>query len=216
MSIEISNKIILITEKSRITSPIRIALNGLGLDIVADYPALTSIQMMRTGIAKSGKTAFIRKELLRFINENGFPRAIIMDSQIDSGLIAVPDSDMLKIFKTFLIAYVILSKGADCRNLKGNFILLTKGGEFEKKYGIGGNPHSVMSLLSTQNPEINFFIDEYKENAERFNDIFSISLLDTDLSSDLITESVSKFLIETGKGRMSHVESQTSENMTNK
>ena len=155
---------------------------------------------MRTGIAKSGKTAFIRTELLRFIKEVGFPRAIIMDSQIDLGPGSVQDSEMIKIFKTFLIAYVILRKGSEHKNLRGNFILLTKGKAFEKKFGIVSDPHSVMNLLSTQNPEINVFIDELKNDRELFDAAFSITLLDTDLSSDIITDTVEKFLSSTAKG----------------
>ena len=193
-----SNKIILITEKPRVTPPIKIALNSLGLEITTDYPALSSTSVMRTGIASSGKTAFIRTALLRFIKQNGFPRAIIMDSQIDLGLGNVQDADMLKILKTFLIAYVILSRGAEFKDLHGNFILLTKGGEFEKKYGIGADPHSAMNLLSTQNPEISLFIEEYKNNRAHFDAVFSIALLDTDLSSDLITDTVKKFIQQAG------------------
>ncbi len=200
MPIEMSNKVILITEKPRITSPIKIALNSLNLDLVSDYPALTTISLMKAGIAKSQKTAFIRTALLKFINENGFPRAIIMDSQIDIGPGPVKDPGMLKIFKTFLIAYVILSKGKECKNLKGNFILLTKGDEFEREFGLGKNPHGAMNLLITENPEINFFIDELKRNKEHFEEIFSISLLDTELSSDMITENLTKFISLTPKG----------------
>lgn len=200
MPIEMSNKIILITEKTRITSPIKIALNTHGLEIAAEYPALTTIPVMRTGIAKSGKTAFIRTEILRFIRENGFPRAIIMDSQIDIASDTMPDRDTLKIFKTFLIAYIILRKGVEHKNLRGNFILLTKGAAFEKKFGIGANPHNAMNLLTTQNPEINLFLEELRNNREHFNEIFSIILLDTDLSSDIITDTVEKFLASTANG----------------
>ncbi len=200
MPIATSNKVILITEKPRITTPIKIALDSLGLEFTADYPALTSLPLMRTGIAKSGKTAFIRTELLRFIKEIGYPRAIIMDSQIDLGPGAVQDAEMMKIFKTFLIAYVILRKGSEHRNIRGNFILLTKGRDFEKKFGIGSNPHSIMNHLSTQNPEINIFIDELKDDREHFDSVFSITLLDTDTSSDIITDTVEKFLTSTAKG----------------
>ncbi len=194
MPIEMSNKVILITEKSRITSPIKIALNSMSLEIEAEYPALTSISVMRTGIARSGKTAFIRTELLRFIRDKGFPRAIILDSQIDLGGECPPDPEMLKIFKTFLIAYVILSKGAELKNLRGNFILLAKGDSFEKQFGIGADPHSAINLLSTQNPEISIFIEELKGNRELFDSLFSITVLNTDLSSDVITETVKKAL----------------------
>lgn len=199
MPIEVSNRIFLITEKTRINSPIKIALNSLGYELTEDYPALTSIPMMQKGIARSGKTAFIRAELLRFIQDKGFPRAIIMDSQIDLAIDAKQDPGMLKILKTFLIAYVILSKGVECRNLHGAFLLLTQGASFEKEFGIGSDPHSVMNLLSTNNPEINFFIDELRSDRERFLKLFSIELLDTGLSSDLITESVTRFLMKSSK-----------------
>ncbi len=198
MPTEMSNKVILITEKPRITSPIKIALNKHSIEIATDYPALTSTSVMRTGIIKSGKTAFIRTELLRFIQKNGFPRAIIMDCQIDLGREAGPDPDKLKIFKTFIIAYIILSKGSEFSNLRGNFILLCKGNAFEKEFNLGENPHAVINLLSSQNPEINFFIDELKESRERFDSLFSLSVVDTDMSSDLITEEVEKFLSKTG------------------
>lgn len=214
MPIDMSDKVILITDKPRITSPIKIALNRSGLEITTDYPALSSISVMRTGIAKSGKTAFIRTELLRFIKKNGFPRAIIMDSQIDLGREAAPDPGMIKIFKTFLIAYVILSKGSEFENLRGNFILLTKGNAFEKEFGIGNNPHSAIDLLSTQNPEINYFIDEYRESRERFDSVFSIELIDTDLSSDLITEGIEKFLAKTAVNAKRAVPAQESAPVT--
>ncbi|PKL37849.1 MAG: hypothetical protein CVV44_16075 [Spirochaetae bacterium HGW-Spirochaetae-1] len=200
MSIGYSNKVILITEKTRIAAPVKIALNKLDYEVASGYPALTSISVMRTGISHSGKTAFIRTELLRFINEKGFPRAIIMDSQIDLGMAPALDPGMLKIFKTLLISYIILSKGAECKDLRGNFILLNKGAAFEKEFGIGKNPHSVIKLLSTQNPEINYFIDDLKENRERFDALFSITLLDTEQPSDIITGTVGDFLVKNAGG----------------
>lgn len=210
MTINMSDSVILITEKPRITTPIKIALNKYNLQIVADYPALTSTSVMSAGIAKSGKTAFIRTELLRLIRAKGFPRAIILDSQIDLGKAVGADPGNLKIFKTFLIAYIILSKGEECKGIRGNFILLTKGKEFEKEYGIGNNPHNALDLLSSQNPEINYFIDEFKGNRELFDALFSIELIDSESSSDLITEGIVKFLQATAAGAPPAAEKKTS------
>lgn len=210
MTIEMSDKVILITDKPRITSPIKIALNKFSLEIVSDYPALTSTSVMSAGIAKSGKTAFIRTELLRFIRAKGVPRLVIMDSQIDLGKEAGPDPGMLKILKTFLIAYIILSKGEECRGIRGNFMLLTKGKDFEKEYGIGNNPHNALELLSSQNPEINYFIDEFKSNRELFDALFSIELIDSESSSDIITEGIVKFLQKTAGGAAPEAEKKTS------
>lgn len=195
-----SNKVILITEVPRITTTIKLALNQVGLEIVGDYPALSSLSVMRTGIAKSGKTAFIRTELLRFINEKGFPRAIIMDSKINPTSVPDVTADMFKILKTFLIAYIILRKGEQYSGLRGNIILLTKGSGFEKETGIGKNPLAAIEMLSTQNPEINILIDELKDNPDRFNSLFSIQLLDTEQSSDVLRDSIVKFITKTEKG----------------
>jgi len=194
-----SNKVILVTEVPRINTTIKLALNQVGLEIVGDYPALSSLSVMRTGISKSGKTAFIRTELLRFIKERGFPRAIIMDSMINP--VSVPDitADMFKILKTFLIAYIILRKGEQFSGLKGNFILLTKGKDFNKETGIGTNPQIVIDMLTTQNPEINALIEEMKDR-DIFNSAFTISLLDTEQSSDVLRDSIVKFITRTEKG----------------
>lgn len=200
MPITMSNKVILITEIPRISTAIKIALNQVGLEIVTDYPALSSLSVMRTGIAKSGKTAFIRTELLRFINERGFPRAIIMDCKINPTSVPDVTADVFKIFKTFLIAYIILRKGEQYSGLKGNFILLTKGAGFDKETGIGSNPQSAIDMLSTENPEINILIDELKGSADQFNALFSINLLDTEQSSDVLRDSIVKFITKTEKG----------------
>lgn len=194
MAIGYSNKVIFISERTRIATPIKIALNKLGFEFATDYPALSSIPLIRKGIARTGRTAFIRTELLRFIKEKGFPRGIIMDSRIELGLDPALDAGGIKLLKTMIITYIILSKGADCRSLRGNFILLTKGDSFEKEFGLGADPHGVVKLLSTQNPEINFFIEELKGNRARFDEMFSIKLLDAELSSDAIIESVAGML----------------------
>jgi len=197
MPITMSNKVILITEIPRITTSIKIALNQVGLEIVHDYPALSSLTVIRTGIAKSGKTAFMRTELLRFIKERGFPRAIIMDSKINPSPLPDTAADMFKIFKTFLIAYIILRKGEEYGGLKGNFMLLTKGPAFEKETGFGNNPRAAIELLSTQNPEINILINEVKNREDLFNSLFTISLLDTEQSTDVLRDAIVKFITRT-------------------
>jgi len=194
MALKMSNRVILLTELPRIATPIKLGLNKIGAEIITDYPAITSISVMRSGIAKSGKTAFIRTEFMRFIRENGFPRAIIMDSRINPEPVPSKTADTLKIFKTFLIAYIILRKGEDYGGLHGNFILLTKGGTFNNETGIGSAPHTVMGMLSTQNPEINLFIEELKNDADKFKDLFSIQLLDTEQSTDIIRDGISDML----------------------
>ncbi len=183
MPINYSNRVFLITENIRIAAPIRQALTGLGMAVETEFLNLHSIPAIKKGIARSGRTAFIRTELLRFIRERGFPMAIVMDARIDLGIGAGEDPGNIKLLKTFLIAYIIISKGRDTSGIHGRFILLARGRDFEKEYGLGNGPRGILDLLATQNPDINFFIDELKENRERFDQLFTIRVVDPEIPS---------------------------------
>lgn len=197
MSGTYSKKILLMTALPRITTPIRHALNRMNLEIAADFPALTQIPMIKSGVAHAGNTTFIRTELLRFIREQGYPRAIIMDSQIDIGAEAGHEPDRLKLLKTLMIAYIILSKGSSFRTLRGVFILLAHGAALNKELAIGKNPHALMKILNSQNPEIGHFIDELRESRERFDALFSFTVIDAEQPSDHVTAAVAEFLART-------------------
>ncbi len=194
MPIEHSNRVLLITENTRIAAPIRQALTGLGMIIESEFLNLHSIPSIQKGIARSGRTAFIRTELLRFIRERGFPRAIIMDARIDLGIGPGEDPGNIKLLKTFLIAYIIISKGRDTGNIHGRFILLARGKEFEKEYGLGSGPVRILDLLATQNPDINFFIEELKENRARFDQLFTIRMLDPEIPAGAMKEIITGLL----------------------
>ncbi len=194
MSIEFSNRVFLITENTRIAAPIRQALSGLGIVLETEFLNLHSIPAIKKGIARSGRTAFIRTELLRFIRERGFPRAIIMDARIDLELGPGEDPGHIKLLKTFLISYIILSKGKDTDGIHGRFILLARGKDFEKEYGLGSGTHRILDLLATKNPDINFFIEELKENKARFDQLFTIRIVDPDIPSGSMKEIITGLL----------------------
>src|SRR4030042_3845582 len=86
MSFKYSKRILYISENTRITMPIKYALNKEGLEIASDYLNLHSLQSIRKAIASTGKTVFLRSELMRFIKEQGYPYAVIMDIRNDLGL----------------------------------------------------------------------------------------------------------------------------------
>ncbi|HOW83399.1 MAG TPA: hypothetical protein PK573_12620 [Spirochaetota bacterium] len=194
MALNYSKKILLINENTRIVPPIKHALNKHGLEIAAEYLNLYSLGAIRKAFARTGKTAFIRAELMRFIKEQGFPGAILMDSPMSICQDRNADPDGLKLLKTFLISYIILSRGADFENLQGNFLLITRAGSPEKKLDIASNPHRILELLRTENQAINSFIDEMKMKKDLFNRLFLIRLLDAESASDMITSQVDDFL----------------------
>ncbi len=191
---EYSKKIILITENNRIVTPIKHTLNKRSLEIASEYLNLHSPAVMRKVIARTGNTGFIRTELMRFIKEQGPPYAIIMDGQTNLGLGPEADPGRMKLFKTLLISYIILGKGKEFENLTGNFLLMTGGNSLEEKLHIGTEPFGVLNFLKTGNQAINSYIDELKQNREKFNERFVIRLLDSEISSDQISLSIQKFL----------------------
>ena len=191
---EYSKKIILVTENTRIATPIKHALKKHGIEIESEYLNLHSLIIMRKGIARAGRTTFIRNEFSRFVKERGFPAAFIMDAQVDLGFQPKDDPGMIKLLKTHLISYIIFSKGREYEKLKGSFILLTRGKSFGERYGIGRDPHKVLDQLMTENPTINSYINELKKDRKRFDELFFIKLLDSETSSDTITEFVDAFL----------------------
>ncbi|MBN1531587.1 MAG: hypothetical protein JXA20_02895 [Spirochaetes bacterium] len=189
-----SNKVILISENSRIATPIRHALNRQGLEIESEYLNLHALAVMRKGIARTGRTTFIRNELVRYIRERGFPAAVIMDAQADLGFPQENDPGMIKLLKTILISYIIFSKGKDFGKVRGAFLLLTKGKAFGERYGMAADPHRILDQLMTENPAINGYIDELKNDRNRFNDLFYIKLFDSEVASDAVTEFVDAFV----------------------
>ncbi len=195
MPIRVTNRVILISELPRIRPQLKIALGRSGFEFETEYPALTSLQIIRTAIARTAKTAFMRTELLKFIKEKGFPAAFILDDRMDLGIARELDPDGLKVLRTILIAYIILKHGRECRSIRGHIILLSKGPTFGMETGIATDPHRIMRLLSSQNPEINMFIDELKNDRDAFDNLFKITLIDTETSSDKISGAVTDALL---------------------
>ena len=187
MKFEESRKVLLITDNKRIETPIKQALNKHGLNIATSYLNLYSLSVIRKAIASTGKTAFMRTALMRFIKENGFPYAVIIDSTITTGQDTSIASDELKILKTLLISYIILSRGSEFEKLQGNYIILTRGNSFDDRYKLSTTPHKILDLLKTANEGVNRIIDTLKNDQKSFNSLFFIKLLDSESSSDEIT-----------------------------
>jgi hypothetical protein len=191
---EYSNKIILVTENSRIATPIRHALNKHGLEIESEYLNLHALPVIRKGIARTGRTTFIRNELIRYIRERGFPAAVIMDAQVNLGFPTENDPGMIKLLKTLLISYIIFSKGRDYGKVQGSFLLLTKGKSFGERFGMATDPSRILEQLATENPAINGYIDELKKDRARFESLFFIRLFDSEVASNAVTDFVDTFL----------------------
>lgn len=171
-----SKKVIFISKARDIEENLKQVLGEHGLSIATAYPSLYSLEEIQTVLIKTGTTTFIRNELMRFIKETGFPYAIIIDSQIDI------NDDPLKILKTLLISYIILTRGHEFDDLKGNFILRTQEDSFTNTYKWDTSPHCILDILHTSNEAVNSFITELKKDKKKFNSRFFIKFLNSTAS----------------------------------
>lgn len=194
MKIENSNSIILLTENSRIPIQMKSSVAGFGLEIITKYLNLNSLSIMRKVMKSSKNTAFLRTELLRMIKETGFPFFIALDFKIDTGLGAEIDPDSLKILRTFLISYIILSRGRGFEELRGNFCILYTGSQASLASKIEEDPHTILGILGAKDKIINSFIDELKNDKNKFNRLFYIRTINIDLPQNDVNIMISNFV----------------------
>jgi len=194
MVIETSQKILLLTKNKTIHHPIHNALTQEKLESAENYLNLTSLSVIQRAIEKTKNTTFIRTELLRFIRENGFPRFIAMDYKIDTGLDTMYDPDHMKILRTFLISFIILTRGKGFENLQGNIILFFK--EDEDKYitHFERNPEKILDLLKTKDETVNSFIHELKTDLKKFNKLFLIKCISFTEQPQAITNEIINYI----------------------
>jgi hypothetical protein len=200
MPVTSSQKIMLISDNSRISMPIKTSITPFGLEIDEEFLNLHSLSLMRKAINSTKSTNFIRSELLRFIKQNGYPFLTIIDYKIDTGLGADIDPDKMKILRTILISYIILSKGNGFENLKANIILLGTNSQQQEILKIETNPHLILGLLATKDESINAFITELKKDMAKFSKLFYIKGLNTEIRSDEIVLKLTAY-IQTIKAR---------------
>ncbi len=187
MPVNSSRKIILISDNTRIAMPIKAAITPFTLEIDEEFLNLHSLSLMRKAIHSTKSTNFIRSELLRFIKQNGFPFLTIIDYKIDTGLDSDVDPDHMKILRTLLISYIILSKGNGFENLKANIILLGTNSQKHEITKIEANPQIILGLLATKDEFINNLISELKSDINKFKKLFFIKSLNSEIRNDEIS-----------------------------
>jgi hypothetical protein len=196
--ISISRKAVLISENKRAFLTLRGALGKHGIEFESGYLNLHSLPMIKKIIAKTGSTAFIRNELLRYLREVGMPYMVILDYDINLGADAAPQADTRRLLRTYLVSYIILAKAQGFERLSGNFIILGPLSRMAEILALEKNPPSILKMLSTKDDKVNAIIDEIKGDEARFNRLFYIKGINTDGNAGEIIESVNQAVSEIG------------------
>ncbi len=178
MAIQVSDKVILITESNELVQPAREALEEYGLALATDQLNLHSLSIIRSQIRSSGKTSFIREELKKFIETRGYPYAIILDARIDSGLGDQKDPDRLMFFKTILFTLIVLSKSIRYKNLRSNILLLADANDLEYMKDLTRKPLTLLELFVMKDPKVNKLLHEYKKDLYSFSSRFTVDCMD--------------------------------------
>ncbi|HSV95766.1 MAG TPA: hypothetical protein VLM75_02400 [Spirochaetota bacterium] len=181
------------SENKRASVSIRGALGRFGLEVESRFLNLSSIPMIKKILARTGNTAFIRTDLFRFIREEGAPFALVMDYEAGLGA-DLGDTDGRKLLRTFLISYIILSRGKGFESLGANFLLLGTAQNMGEISKIEQNPLSVLDMISTRDTIVNSFVNDLRGDRQRFLRHFFIRGLNTDSPAGGAADTVSKFI----------------------
>ncbi len=196
-----ARKAILITDNKRVSITLKGVLNKHRIDVESGYVSLHSVPMMKKIAGKTKNTAFIRNELYRYIREIGAPAVIIMDYHIDLSQEGERDPDTRLLLKTYIVSYLILSKGQGLEKLRGNFILLGEPSQMKELSALESNPSNILNLLSTKDAAVNSIIGEFRERAERLKSLISFKAIDTELPAGEMIDAVNKYLVSNAGAR---------------
>jgi len=196
MTFFLSRKGLVLSKSVSILQKIKEAANSMDFEVEENFPPLTSLDSIIELIQKNKSTAFLRTELLRFFKERGFPYFIAIDFTIDTGLEKKLDPDKMKILRTFLISYIILSRGKDFSQLQGNFILFYNNQDKNKIASFQNNPQNILNNLATKDKIINSFIEELKKDFKSFTKLFILKCLNKE---DNLEQIISELKLFTGK-----------------
>ncbi len=188
-----SRKVILISDNKRASASIRGALGRHGLEVESRLLNLSSIPMIKKILARTGNTAFIRSDLFRFIREEGAPFALMMDYEAGLGP-ELGDTDGRKLLRTFLVSYIIFSRGKGFESLRGNFLLLGTARNMEDIVKIEQNPLSVLDMISTRDSIVNSFVNDLRGDRQKFLRHFYIRGLNTEAPAGEAADTVGKFV----------------------
>lgn len=168
---------VVLTSTSRYEMAVKAALNNAGITPVTGIPNLSSLSTISRVLQTTKNTGFIRAELYKFIQEYGFPYMVVMDMRLNVGLERTDDPDNMKIFRAFLISYLIFSMGRGFDKLHLNMMLLYDEDDTEVAEMLSQSPEKILSALNTGNEKVNQLIAQMKKDSAAFFRIFSLKFV---------------------------------------
>jgi hypothetical protein len=170
-----SQKALVLTQDKRHEMAIKTGLLKFGVEIEKKILNLSSLDTIRSLSVRTKNTSFIRAELYTFIREFGLPYIVVLDLRIPLGFDKTEDPDNMKLFRTFLISYIIFSMGRGFDRVHCDLLVLyDETDEALAKKLV--NPMNVLQILMTKNTQVNEVIESMKADVSLFKKIITIEV----------------------------------------
>lgn len=173
---KIKDNIFILTEDQSLAESFKATVLMNNLTPVDDESPLGSLKKIITDYEAAGNTSFIKKDIIDYIKNRNFPFLYIMDLRIKTGI--SEDSDTLRILKTLLLTYTVLTRSEYSKDIILNLALITSPEDFHKIHSMINNPILILNILKTGDVKINRVIEEIKNSPELFNNHFTISFIE--------------------------------------
>lgn len=187
-----SGSMILITAKESILQTINEFAAENGIKIPAPGESLSSTEYLREKTAAAGSLSWIKKDLLDYIRSKGYPLMVISDIRINSGI--ENDYDRLKVLRTILISYVIITQSESFSDVTCNLFLLADSSDYQAFSSEVKEPQLLLDNIKTTDSRINDLIGRLKSDISRFNRSFNICFCNSDSGQIRIKSELNAFL----------------------
>jgi len=184
MSVTISDKAIILTDYKDLLALISGILPDLNITFYSENSSLSSIDELKNITKQIGNLSFIKKDILSFVENNGYPFILVIDMKINTGLES--DNDNIKVLKTFLLSYIVIMQSEQYKNISCNIAILSDKAEYSRFKQAHKQPQDILGILKTNDERLNNIIHEYTTNNEKFKRNFNILLTDAGQPLSLI------------------------------
>lgn len=189
---ENSGRIIIITEKSDILPVFKNFAAETGISIPEDGNDIITTDYLREKANSLGTLSWMKKEILDYIKCNGYPLMIISDLRINSGM--ENDSDGLKVLKTLLLSYIIITHSESFRDVKCNLFILAGPDDYRRLRNDIKEPKLLLNHIRTNDSKVNEVIERLKSDPSAFQKNFNIFLCSTGNGESQLKSELNTFL----------------------
>ncbi len=189
---ENSGGMVVITEKKNHLKAFKEFAAESGITVPEPGDNISSTSYLREKTFQTGSLSWIRKELLDYIKTRGFPLLMISDLRLNSGM--DNDSDHLKVLRTILLSYILISQIESFSDITCNLFLLADSSDYSAFSSEVQEPQLLLSNIKTNDERINELIRQLKTDTQRFNRSFNIYICNCDSNILRIKSELSTFL----------------------